>query len=342
VNAGPRFFLWVAATLLASYAPLVASDSYLEFTPQGRLSGELHCMGTDVMDGLTVAWLDIFRHAYPQVEATMEARGANTAFPGLISGKSQIAPLSRAASSQEIADFKAKFGYPPTEVRVTLGTYDAFGLSPPSVVVVSQDNPLRELSLAQLEQIYARDGTITTWGQLGLEGRWKEHKIAVWGLRVPNGTATFFQESAMHGRPFRPTMTVRPTSDGLSRTAQRAPNGGVQAFVDILAAVRADPFAIGYAAPGYDMAGLQTIALRTANGREAIAPTRENVMTLRYPLCRFTYLYLNRPPGKALDPRVREFVRGVLSKPGQALIAERSGFLPLPPAIARAEWEKLQ
>ena len=337
--SGLRVLAAAAAVGLAG--GLGGAESYPEFAPQGRLSGELHCMGTDVMDGLTVAWLDIFRHAHPQVEATMEARGADTAFPGLLAGRSQLAPLSRSASAQEVADFVGKFGYPPTAVRVTLGGYDAFGLSPPIVIVVRRDNPLRVLTLGQLEEIYAREGKIVTWGQLGLEGDWKDRPIALWGLRLPNGTATFFQQAAMRGRSFRATMIVRPAAEGLSRSAQRAPNGGVQAFVDILAGVAADRFALGYAAPGYDLAGLKVIPLRADHVSPAVSPTREDVAQLRYPLCRFTYLYFNRAPGKPLDPRVREFLRGVLSREGQALITQCSGFLPLPPAVVRAELDQL-
>jgi phosphate transport system substrate-binding protein len=256
-----------------------------------------------------------------------------------MSGLSQLGPLSREASTQEVAAFTKKYGYPPTAIRVALGTYDVFGLSPPVVIFVHQDNPLKELTLAQLEEIYAKDGTITTWDQLGLTGEWAGRPIALWGLRLPNGTATFLQNAGMHGRDFRPTMILRPTADGLARSAQRAPNGGVQAFVDILAGVARDRFALGYAAPGYNPAGVKMLAL--AANAAAVGPTRENVASLRYPLVRFAYLYLNRAPGKALDPNVKEFLRIVLSQEGQELVVKRSGFLPLPDRIVREEFAKL-
>lgn len=329
-------------SLAACPVTRAVEDAYSDYTPQGGLGGELHSMGTDVMDTLMLAWLEIFRKAHPQVEATMEARGANTAFPGLLSGASHLAPLSRAASAGELAAFTKKFGYPPTEIRVTLGTYDTFGLSPPIVIFVHRDNPLSTLTLAQLEEIYAKDGKITTWGQLGLVGEWADRPIALWGLRLPNGTATFFQEAAMHRRDFRPTMILRPTAEGLSRSAQRAPNGGVQAFVDILTGVARDRFALGYAAPGYHPDGVKMLALAPADRSAAISPTPENITSLRYPLCRFTYIYINRAPGKAPEPNVGEFLRIALSRQGQELIAQRSAFLPLPARIAREELAKLQ
>jgi phosphate transport system substrate-binding protein len=319
-----------------------AGETYPDYTPEGRLDGELHCVGTDVMDTLTLAWLEIFRKAHPQVEATLEARGANTTFPALLSGESQIGMLSRAVSAKEIETFTKKFGYAPTGARVSLGTYDVFGLSPPIVLVVHRDNPLASLTLEQVEEIFSRDGKITTWGQLGLGGEWAAQPIAVWGLRLPNGTATFFQDAAMHGRAFRPTLIARPTADGLSRSAQRAANGGVQAFVDILSGVAHDRFALGYVAPGYDATGVKLLSLAPAAGAPALAPTRENVASLRYPLVRFTYLYLNRAPGAPLAPNVREFLRIALSRQGQDAVAQRSGFLPLPPAFVREELAKLK
>jgi phosphate transport system substrate-binding protein len=334
----PRFSLLLAFAFAGSAA---WAGSLPAYAPEGALAGELHLMGTDVMDTLTLAWLEVFRRAHPQVEATQEARGANTVFPGLLSGASQLGPLSREASAQEVAAFTKKFGYPPTAIRVTLGTYADFGLSPPIVIFVHRDNPLKELTLAQLEEIFARDGKITTWDQLGLTGEWVGRPIALWGLRLPNGTATFFQAAGMHGRDFRPTMTLRPATDGLSRSAQRAANGGVQAFVDILAGIAQDRFALGYAAPGYNRAGVKMLALAPAAGIPAASPTPKNVASLRYPLVRFTYLYLNRAPGAAFEPNVKEFLRIVLSSQGQDLVAERSGFLPLPASVVREELAKM-
>jgi len=322
-------------------AAALPGDGYPDYLPVGGLTGELHSMGTDVMDGLTVAWLDIFRKAHPQVEATMEARGANTAIPGLINGASQLAPISRAISPVEAESFAAKFGYPPTEFRVACGTYDGFGLSPPVVLFVHRDNPLNALTLGQVEEIYARGGNLTNWGQLDLTGEWADKPIAVWGLRLPNGTATFFQDAAMHGRDFRPTMIVRPTADPRSRSAQRAPNGGVQAFVDILEGIADDRYAIGYAAPGYPNPKVKMLAVALTPTATPVAPKREAVASRTYPLCRFIYIYVNRAPDRPLDPCVREFLRAVLSQQGQAVVAQRSGFLPLPAPILQEELAKL-
>ena len=336
------YFRWAIRLLAAAlFATSLATAALPDFAPRGALTGELHLVGTDVMDTLTLAWLEVFRKAHPQVEATQEARGASSAFPGLLNGTSQLGPISRDPSAQEVSAFTQKFGYSPTCIRVTLGTYADFGLSPPIVIFVHEQNPLKAITLAQLEEIWARDGRITTWGQLGLTGEWAARPITLWGLRLPNGTATFFQNAGLSGRDFRPTMMLRPTADGLSRTAQRAANGGVQAFVDILAGVARDRFAMGYAAPGYNEAGVKRLAIAPTAGAPAVSPSQANVATLRYPLVRFTYLCLNRAPRQPLDANVKEFLRIVLSKQGQELVTRRSGFLPLPESVVLEELAKL-
>lgn len=332
-------FIVVAAVL---HSGLAAGESYPDYAARGNLTGELHSVGTDVMDTMTLGWLEIFRKAHPQVAATIEARVASSAFAGLMSGQGQVAPISRSFSPKEVAAFAAKFGHPPTEILVSCGAYDTPGYSPPIVMYVHKGNPLRAITLAQIEGMYAKDGGITTWGQIGLEGDWADKRIVVWGLRPPNGTATFFQEAAMHRRNFRPDLVLRPVASDLSRSAQRTPTGGVQAFTDIISGVAGDRYAIGYAAPADAAPGVKRLAVAPGANAAAIDPTPGNVADLSYPLCRFTYIYVNRTPGEPLDPNVKEFLRIVLSRQGQDVVRRRSPFLPLPPEIVLRELAKLE
>jgi phosphate transport system substrate-binding protein len=47
-------------------------------------------------------------------------------------------------------------------------------------------------------------------------------------------------------------------------------------------------------------------------------------------------------PGTPMDPKVREFLRFVLSKEGQELVQKDGKYLPLTAQVARAELEKLK
>jgi phosphate transport system substrate-binding protein len=60
-----------------------------------------------------------------------------------------------------------------------------------------------------------------------------------------------------------------------------------------------------------------------------------------YPLARFLYLYVNRAPGKALDPLVGEFLKLVLSREGQEVVV-KDGYLPLTAAIVAEERRKVE
>ena len=64
------------------------------------------------------------------------------------------------------------------------------------------------------------------------------------------------------------------------------------------------------------------------------------MVTGKYPLARFLYVYVNRAPGKPLDPLVREFLKLVLSREGQEVVV-KDGYLPLTAAIVSEERKKL-
>jgi phosphate transport system substrate-binding protein len=60
-----------------------------------------------------------------------------------------------------------------------------------------------------------------------------------------------------------------------------------------------------------------------------------------YPMHNGAYLYLNRKPGQPLSARDKEFVRFVLSREGQQIVADSRIFIPLNAEQAKAELGKL-
>ena len=67
----------------------------------------------------------------------------------------------------------------------------------------------------------------------------------------------------------------------------------------------------------------------------------ENVLNGSYPLARFLYIYINKKPGQPLDPLVREFIKFILSKEGQAVVV-KDGFLPLSASVVEKELKKVE
>jgi phosphate transport system substrate-binding protein len=89
------------------------------------------------------------------------------------------------------------------------------------------------------------------------------------------------------------------------------------------------------------IAGIKPLALAADARGPFVAPSRESFAARTYPLVRSIYIYLNRKPGTAVEPKLREFLRFILSRDGQAIVADGSGFLPLPAAVAAAQRAKL-
>ena len=89
------------------------------------------------------------------------------------------------------------------------------------------------------------------------------------------------------------------------------------------------------------IAGLKPLALAADERGPFITPSRASFQDRSYPLVRSIYIYLNRKPGAPVEPKLREFLRFILSRDGQQLVADGSGFLPLPAAHASAQRAKL-
>ena len=324
-----------AVAITATVHELRASTDYPDYKPCAKLHGELHTMGSQSMDAVTLGWLELFRAAHLEIEdtATIEARANTTVVTGLISGESQIGPASRSLFPEEVQAFVKKFGYEPTQIRVCSGAYERVGYSPALVIFVNEENPLKEINLPQLEEIYARDGKITTWGQLGLSGEWAAQPIKLYGLNLPNGIASYFQEAAMHNRDFRDGITTRSTDRNAAVVVR-----GLSVMVK---AVGADRYALCYAGPSNLQPNSKMLAVATDANSPAVNVTRQSVYDHSYPMSRYLYIYINRPPGKPLDPKVKEFLHVVLSRQGQELIEKRSPLLPLPPEVVREELAKI-
>jgi phosphate transport system substrate-binding protein len=325
--------LFVAALVLSSGAkgtvPVPVDPALPAYQPQGGLRGELRSVGADVMDVVTLGWLELFRAAQPKVAASMEARAPGTAIPALVNGWGQVGPIARELFPHEVQQFAEKFGYPPTRIRVATASLDRLGTAQTLVFYVGKDNPLTSLTLDQVREIYAKGGNITKWGQLGLTGDWADRPIELWGVRRLNGVANYIQERCLGGRDFRSGINERFTQND------------VHALDAITTGIASSRYALGYSGLGSARTGVKAVALAEHTGETPVEATAENVTSHRYPLARFVYIYINRPPGKPLDPNVREFLRLVLSREGQEVVARQGLYIPLTAAIAQEELAKL-
>jgi phosphate transport system substrate-binding protein len=130
-------------------------------------------------------WAKEFKELYPDVKIEFEAKGSATAPPALLQGASQFGPMSVPMTAQELDAFEKKYGYKPSSFR---GAVDALA------IYVNKDNPIRCLTLPQVDQMFSstRKGsggrTINTWGDAGLSGDWAAKPISLNGRNTISGT----------------------------------------------------------------------------------------------------------------------------------------------------------
>jgi phosphate transport system substrate-binding protein len=283
------------------------------------ISGKLTSVGSDTLNPLMNAWASRFRAFYPAVQFDIEGRGSNTAPPALIAGTAQLSPMSRALTAAEIDEFENKFGYKPRGIRAAVDSVCIF---------VHKDNPLRSLTLAQVDSIFSKTrlrggAEIRTWGNLGLTGDWAERPIRSFGRNSLSGTHLFFQDHALKGGAFR---------DEIQEQAGSA---------QVVREVSNDPCGIGYCGVGYSASGVRALALSEARPELAVEPTALNCYAGDYPLSRILFVYFNHPPGRTPDPLVREFVRMLCSREGQQVVL-REGYFPMPAVVAKEELAKAE
>jgi phosphate transport system substrate-binding protein len=319
------------------------------YRPRRQVSGTIRVWGhgaygkrLDFVEGLMNAWEDGFRAVQPGIRFENALKGTASAIGALYTGAGDVALMGREIWDPEIAAFKEVRGYAPTGIDVMTGSFDVRNRGYAITFFVNDANPVRALSLDQLDAIFSLErrrghAPIRTWGDVGLTGAWKEAPITLYGLPIARGFAEYLQDRIFLGSEFW-NPSIREFADqpnSVSKSTDGAPR--------MLAAIAADPHAIGYAGLVYDHPGTHALALSEHDGGKAIPPTIDSVRDHSYPLIRLITMYLDRAPGKPVDPKVDEFVRFILSRDGQQLVERKGeGYLPMLAPFARRQISKLE
>jgi len=312
---------FAAALLLAGVAAAqVTVDPALPaYKATGGVSGNLSSVGSDTLNNLMTFWAELFARYYPNAKIQIEGKGSSTAPPALISGTAQLGPMSREMKGTEIDQFEKKYGYKPTALRTSVDALAVF---------VNKDNPIKCLSLTQVDAIFSKSRRrgatqdVTTWGQLGLTGEWANKPLSLYGRNSASGTYGFFKDHSMKNGDFKDSVKEQPGS------------------ASVVQGVTVDRFAIGYSGIGYATAGVRAVPLAEKDGGKCVEAVAETAYNGTYPLARFLYVYINKAPGKPLEPLVREFAKMVFSREGQDAVV-KDGYFPLPASVAKEELNKV-
>ncbi|MBI3162335.1 MAG: phosphate ABC transporter substrate-binding protein [Chloroflexi bacterium] len=252
--------------------------------------------GSDTIVNLALAWAEKYQGDHPDVRISVTGGGSGTGIAALINGTVGIANASRRIKDEEIAEAQSK-GIDPVEHIIAR---DAIA------VIVNPGNPVSELTLKQISDIYS--GKYTNWSEVGGEDR----PIVRLSRETNSGTHVYFLETVLRlGNKEDKTLfsmdtLLLPSSEG------------------IISEVRNNPNAIGYDGLGYVPDDLKMIAIAKEDGVSYVLPSIETVNDKSYPIARDLYMYTDGEP----TGFIKDYLDWILSEEAQWIVAEL-GFVPV-------------
>ena len=258
----------------------------------GAFAGNITVKGSDTLVIHAQKWAEVYMGQHAGIKIQVTGGGTGTGFAALQNQTTDLCNASRKAKAAEIANCIKAFNKRPTEYKVALD-----GLS----VYVSADSPLKELTIAQVGDIFT--GKIKNWKEVG----GADAPITIYSRENSSGTYEFFKEHVLQGKDF-------------AASAQTMPGTAA-----ILQAVSKDKNGIGYGGAAYG-AGAKHLAIKKTDSSPAVEPTENNVVAGKYPIWRHLFIYVN----PALDKgEIAAYLNWIRSDEGQKVVKD-VGYFPLP------------
>ncbi|HEV2171919.1 MAG TPA: substrate-binding domain-containing protein [Nitrospira sp.] len=342
---------------LVDYPPDTFDLSDLpSYEPEQQVSGVIRMTGSNYIADSHVGenWIAAFKKFQPGVTFEFNLKTPSAAIYALFLNAGDVDP-SRKMTFEDLLAYERTMNADPVEIEYATGSYDVPGWSPAFGIFVNKANPITKLNIAQLEAIFGAERTgawegtswhperarstaqnIRTWGQLGLTGEWADKPIHVYGVNLRYHQAIRFEDQVMHGSAkWNPAL--------LEYANYGKPDGtlaiGASMMVEDLAK---DPYGICYSEENFKVDGAKLVELAPGDTKNYVPLTRDNVRNRSYPLYDAVYLYANGSAEKPMDPKVKEFLRFVLSREGQEAIVKDGKYLPLTKEVVNAQLTKLQ
>ena len=251
--------------------------------------------GSDTIVNLALAWAEKYQGDHPDVRISVTGGGSGTGIAALVNGTVDLANASRKIKDEETSEAQAN-GVTPVEHIIAR---DAIA------VIVNPNNPVNELTLQQISDIYS--GKYTNWQEVGGEDR----PIVRLSRETNSGTHVYFLETVLRlgskedKTLFSTNTLLLPSSEG------------------IISEVRDNPNAIGYDGLGYVPKDLKMIAIAKEAGGEYVLPSIDTVDDKTYAIARDLYMYTNGEPAGI----IKDYLDWILSDEAQVIVAEL-GFVP--------------
>jgi len=187
------------------------------------------------------------------------------------------------------ASCKSKGPSDPDEFEFIPLAWDAL------VFIVNKSNPVSDITVEEVRRIY--DGLLTNWKQLG--GPDVVIKSIVSTPKGMGGIGESLAKYVLGGREIVHQSNSFVVSSSVTVWEQMV-----------------EQTAEGFASTGFASARKRDVKMLKVNG---VSPTKENIISGKYPFKRYLYLVINK---KDVKPDVNKFVKFALSSEGQRFISK--------------------
>ncbi|WP_164018856.1 phosphate ABC transporter substrate-binding protein [Pyxidicoccus trucidator] len=244
--------------------------------------------GSDTMVILGQQWAEAFMKANPDQRIQVTGGGSGTGIAALLNGTTEIAMSSRSIKPAEAQQLQTRLKVQARETPVARDGVTFY---------VHESNPVRALSIDQLQAIYL--GDVKNWKEVG----GSDARIVVYSRENSSGTYVFVKDEVLKGEDF--------TSEALTLPGTAA----------VVNAVAKEKHGIGFGGAAYGK-GIRELAVKVGN--EEVAPSEANIQSGLYPLSRDLFFYTRGEPSGA----AKTFIDFALSPEGQSIVT-RVGYFPL-------------
>ena len=326
------------AILLGAITPaILIAQQEPDYVLRKQVSGLIRSFGNQHQGELLKLWQQAFQKHQPGVRFENRLEATANAIGALSFGLCEIGLMGREIWPMEDIGFRRLFHTSPLEIAIASGSYDVPLKTSAFAIMVHQANPIRGLTMQQLDAIFGTERkrgaseNLRTWGQLGLTGEWKDRKIQPYGYALGTGLSTFIQQFVMEGS-FKWNPDIREYSN-ISEGERIVTEAGWMITRDL----SQDPGGIAYVPIPYKTTQTKSTPISLKNGGPYVQLTHATVADRSYPLARSVYFYIN----PKMDDATREFLLFVLSRQGSEAARKQNVFLALPPWMLNRERGKL-
>jgi phosphate transport system substrate-binding protein len=251
--------------------------------------------GSDTLVNVAQAWAEAYKTVDPNIAIAVSGGGSGTGISALINGTVDLANSSRKIEPKE-TEAAQKNGVTPVEHTVG---HDALA------IFLHKDNPLKEISQAQLVEIYAEGGKAEKWSDLGVKVPGCDgDKIIRLSRQNNSGTYAYFKETVLQEKEFKFGST------------------DLHGSKDVVDTVQKTPCAIGYSGLAYATPEVAMPCVKTTD--KCVTPSVETALDGTYPISRPLFMYTK---GDA-QGKVKTYLDWILSDKGQCIIAGK-GYAPI-------------